>query len=72
MGKFADHRTNVRRQQHWGKLADHRTNVRQQHWGKLAGAIVLENGRSVVDQFALTEPRVWEPSVDSRRSSSIR
>jgi len=42
-------------------INDHRTNIRQQHWAELASAVALENGWSVVDQFALTQPYVWEP-----------
>jgi len=49
------------RQDEWIRMfSDHRTNTRQKHWGELAGAIALANGWSVVDQFALTVPHIWE------------
>lgn len=50
------------RQDQWIRIfTDHRTNVRQKYWGELAGGVALANGWSVVDQFALTAPHIWEP-----------
>ncbi|KAG8909000.1 hypothetical protein FRB99_000103 [Tulasnella sp. 403] len=43
------------------KYSDHRTNVRLQHWSEISTKMALDMGFSVVDQFALTMPHVWEP-----------
>ena len=49
-----------RQDQYPRKANDHRTNVRLQHFSEVGAQLALDHGWSVVDQFSLTMPHVFE------------